>query len=732
MRAISKMLSWLNFSFKPKLKPKKDLIKITSSTWSAISEDPAFLVLTKNVKLCDWYMVNLNLTLSCTIANAKLYIDNGKDYNQEEQITLPLHSGKLAKRILYLKTPPKRLRFDPCEAPMEFSINEFSLTKLTAAKAKALMLKKLNGNVCAKININELYQQYNIFLDVKYSPITYQNWLAKNSLATYAASLPVIADSNYQDKPLFSIVLATYNSDINYLKACIDSVQQQRYENWQLCIADDASINKEIHELLIQYSTLDPRIIVTIRNQNGHISQASNSALSLATGNYIAFIDHDDLLSPFALQVMAYEINKNTSAQFFYSDEDKIDEYDQRFSPHFKPDWNRDLFYSHNYITHFTIIKKSLVDKVGGFRTGVEGSQDYDLFLRAIAQLEDNQIIHVPHILYHWRAISGSTALSSAEKNYTSDAGLKALSEFFTRNHPDVSVTQHELNNCYRVEWPIPKTLPLVSLFIPTRDRVDLLERCVETILHKTTYSFYEIIIINNQSTCTKTLNYLRKISDNKKVRVINYEQPFNFSSINNFAATHAEGSIFGLINNDIEVLSPGWLDEMVRQVSRPDIGCVGAKLFYPDMRIQHAGVVLGIGGVAGHSHKFFRQHHHGYHSRLSLVQNYSAVTAAALLVRKSVFEEVGGMETELSVAFNDVDFCLKVREAGYRNLWTPFAELIHHESVSRGYEDNPEKQARFKQEVDYMVNKWGSMLVNDPCYNPNLSLTHEDFSYRI
>ncbi len=732
MRALSNVVSWLNLLIRPKLKPKKDLMRTKFNQWEATSEDPFFELATSRIKPCGWYMVNLNLTLSNTTANSKIYIDSGQDYNEYEQLTLPLQSGKLAKRVLYLESPPKRLRFDPCEAPMEFSINEFSLTKLTAAKAKALMLKKLNGDVSAKINNKELYHQYNNFLDIKYSPITYQNWLDKNNLATYVTSLPVTIDSNYQDKPLFSVILATYNSDINHLKACIESIQKQSYKHWQLCIADDASINNDIHHLLEQYIALDPRIIVTKRSQNGHISQASNSALSLAIGDYVALIDHDDLLSPFALQIMAHEIIRNPSAQFFYSDEDKIDEHNQRFSPHFKPDWNRDLFYSHNYITHFSIIKKSLVDKIGGFRTGVEGSQDYDLFLRAIVHLEDHQIIHVPHILYHWRAILGSTALSSTEKDYTSGAGLKALSDFFRNTHPDVSVTQHDLNNCYRVEWPLPKTLPLVSLFIPTRDRVDLLKRCVDTILQKTTYSLFEIIIVNNQSTCPKTLDYLRKVSDNEKVRVINYEQPFNFSAINNFAATHAKGSIFGLINNDIEVLSPGWLDEMVRQVSRPDIGCVGAKLFYPDMRIQHAGVVLGIGGIAGHSHKYFRQHHHGYHSRLSLVQNYSAVTAAALLVRKSVFDEVGGMETELSVAFNDVDFCLKVREAGYRNLWTPFAELIHHESVSRGYEDNPEKQARFKQEVDYMVNKWGSILKSDPCYNPNLSLTHEDFSYRI
>ncbi|HHQ4887586.1 TPA: glycosyltransferase family 2 protein, partial [Aeromonas veronii] len=288
--------------------------------------------------------------------------------------------------------------------------------------------------------------------------------------------------------------------------------------------------------------------------------------------------------------------------------------------------------------------------------------------------------------------------MSSAEKDYTSRAGLKALQNYFSKINTDVVVMPHNLNNCYRVCWPIPNPAPLVSLIIPTRDHLELLERCVKTILECTSYRFFEIIIVNNQSSCLKTISYLERIKKVEQVRVINYDHPFNFSAINNFAVSHARGSIIGLINNDIEVLSADWLEEMVRQVCRPDIGCVGAKLYYPDMRIQHAGVVLGIGGVAGHSHKFFRQHHHGYHSRLSLVQNYSAVTAATLLVRKSVYDEVGGMETSLSVAFNDVDFCLKVLDAGYRNLWTPFAELIHHESVSRGYEDNPEKQARFRR----------------------------------
>jgi len=685
MSTLLHVASWLKPSIKPKLNPKKDLHKTNFNHWQATSEDPFFELVTTTIKPCGWYMLNLKMTLSSATAVAKLYNDSGNDYNENEQLTIQLSSGRLTKRVIYFSTLPKRLRFDPCESPQVFSVDEFSFTKLTASRAKALMQKKLNGHGYHTENSNRLYLQYNDYLDRNTSSTTYQDWLKRNDLAIYAASLPPITAQPHSDSPTFSLLLATYNSDIHYLTACIESVLQQSYPDWQLCIADDASANPEVHALLDHYSAMDPRISVIKRGQNGHISQASNTALALARGLYVALIDHDDLLSPYALQIMAHMINSHPSAQFFYSDEDKIDEQDRRFSPHFKPDWNRDLFYSHNYITHFSVISKRLIDKLGGFKEGVEGSQDYDLFLRAVACLDDSQIIHTPHIL----------------------------------------------NNCYRVHWPLPYPTPLVSLIIPTRDRIDLLERCINTILQKTTYRAFEIIIVNNQSSCPKTLEYFNKISNEKQIRVIDYSQPFNFSSINNFAASHANGSIIGLINNDIEVLSPGWLDEMVRHVCRPDIGCVGAKLYYPDMRIQHAGVVLGIGGVAGHSHKFFGQHHHGYHSRLSLVQNYSAVTAATLLVRKSVYHEVGGMETDLSVAFNDVDFCLKVRAAGYRNLWTPFAELIHHESVSRGYEDNPEKQARFQREVDYMKKQWGHILERDPCYSQNLSLTHEDFSYR-
>ncbi|WP_337073053.1 glycosyltransferase family 2 protein [Aeromonas veronii] len=730
MQLIFNFLGWLMPLIRPKLKPKKDLMRCEEH-WAAISEDPFFELSPTVMKLCGWYMLNIKMTLSSATAVAKIYFDKGNGYNETDQVTVRLNSGGLKKRIIYFKCPPKKIRFDPCEAPLDFNIEEFSFSKLTASKAKNLMLKKLNEKWQGE-QIKGLYKKYCEYLDENLSPVSYQHWLEKHDLSINVGESHSVEIKYNPHNPKFSLLLATYNSDIGFLSSCIESVIHQSYPDWQLCIADDGSANVEVHKLLEYYHNLDSRISLIKRDENGHISQASNSALSLAKGQYIALIDHDDLLPPYALQMMAKEIDSHKSAQFFYSDEDKIDENGLRFSPHFKPDWNRDLFYSHNYITHFAVIKKSLVDLIGGFNEGVEGSQDYDLFLRAISHLDDSEIIHIPHILYHWRAISGSTALSSAEKDYTSRAGLKALQNYFSKINTDVVVMPHNLKNCYRVCWPIPNPAPLVSLIIPTRDHLELLERCVKTILECTSYRFFEIIIVNNQSSCLKTIGYLERIKKVEQVRVINYDHPFNFSAINNFAVSHARGSIIGLINNDIEVLSADWLEEMVRQVCRPDIGCVGAKLYYPDMRIQHAGVVLGIGGVAGHSHKFFRQHHHGYHSRLSLVQNYSAVTAATLLVRKSVYDEVGGMETSLSVAFNDVDFCLKVLDAGYRNLWTPFAELIHHESVSRGYEDNPEKQARFRREVDYMKNKWGHRLNNDPCYNVNLSLTHENFSYRV
>lgn len=739
MSIFSHVFNWVTPEINFRLLPKQQLEVAEPDSkydWQSTGDDPYFKLKRKGAMPKGWYMLNLCVDADISRLDTKFYVDYGQDIDEADALCVSLLSGKLNKRVMFFDGRPLSLRFDPISSTCKFSITKLSLTKLTSARARSLMLKKLQSRrslgAIETLSQDDLLLTYNHCFDKSVSSVTYQQWRERHEaqFTETKAITPMLA--NLTVKPVFSVVMASYNSNIEYLKACIDSVLGQHYPHWQLCIADDASTNPEVKALLQQYSELDERIVWQAREVNGHISAASNSALALANGDYIALLDHDDMLAPHALLMMAEAVNESPNAELFYSDEDKIDEQGNRRQPHFKPDWNRDLFYSHNYITHLAVLKTSLIHAIEGFREKVEGSQDYDLILRAVARLGNKQIIHVPHILYHWRAVQGSTALSAGEKDYTSSAGLKALKDYFNGTNIPVKVNYHNLNNSYKVTWPLPEPKPLVSLIIPTRDGYELLKKCISSIINKTHYPHYEILVLNNQTQCVQTLEYFELLKQKNRARIIDFDEEFNFSNINNLGVQHAKGSIVGLINNDIEVLNAEWLEEMVCHASRPDIGCVGAKLYYPDMRIQHAGVILGIGGVAGHAHKYFGSHHHGYHSRLSLVQNFSAVTAAALLVRKSVYIEVGGLEPLLKVAFNDVDFCLKVREAGYRNLWTPFAELIHHESVSRGYEDSPEKQQRFSSEVTFMKTKWGSQLTNDPCYNPNLTLEHEDFSYKV
>ncbi len=593
--------------------------------------------------------------------------------------------------------------------------------------------------------IERLYKEY----DKLYPPLekrraqqsqkdTYTQWIMKNE-----ADIFKVEPLKYN--PKISIITPTYNTDEKYLQEMINSVLDQTYTNWELCIADDASINYDTIKLLQKYEKLDQRIKILYRKTNGHISEASNSALSLANGKYIAFLDHDDTLAPNALYEMVKKLNENKNLKLIYSDEDKIDENGKRFNPHFKSGWNPDLFFSQNYICHLVLIKKEIVDKIGGFRKGYEGSQDYDLLLRSLDYIKDNEIDRVEKVLYHWRAIKGSTAYGVGEKDYAHAAGIKALKDFFTKKDPNITVEDGLLPTTYKVTYPTTYKLstkdyrlsssdhPLVSLLIPTRDGYDILSKCIESIREKTIYPNYEIIVLDNETTCKKTLDYFEKIKQYENVKIVKYHYPFNYSAINNFGVKYAKGEIIGLINNDIEIISNGWLAEMVQHAIRPEIGAVGAMLYYDNDTIQHAGVILGIGGVAGHSHKYFPKDAHGYFSRLKIIQNYSAVTGACLLVKKELYEEVGGLnETDLKVAFNDVDFCLKLLEKGYRNLWTPYAEAYHHESISRGAEDDPEKIARFNKEVKFMRQQWFKFLKEDVMYNYNLTKSYENFGINI
>ena len=593
--------------------------------------------------------------------------------------------------------------------------------------AKSYARYRKNGLKEVRSHLNREY--YSLMPHASNNTITeaaYYRWIKKHEKRRKKVQI-------LSNKPLISILTPTYNTNKNYLMQMINSVLDQSYANWELCIADDASTSSDTLEVLKSYALKDERIKVIYRETNGHISEASNSALSLASGDYVTFLDHDDLLSPDALYFMVKRLNNKPHLKLIYSDEDKIDAENNRYDPHFKSGWNPDMFFSQNYLSHLTLIDKALVDRVGGFRTGYEGSQDYDLFLRCLQHMDSTEVGHIEKILYHWRAIEGSTALDPNAKRYTTSAALRALQDYFKHTDQKVTVGKGMLENTYKVEYHLEVDQPLVSIVIPTRDRYKLLYMCISSIFKNTDYLNYEILIVDNGTTESKALEYLEELRSNEHIRIISYDHPFNFSAINNFGVSHAKGEVVALLNNDVEIISRHWLTELVQHALRPEIAAVGAMLYYRDNTIQHAGVVLGIGGVAGHSHKYFPKGSFGYFSRLKIIQNYVAVTGACLVVEKALYEKVGGLEEEhLSVAFNDVDFCLKLQKLGYRNLWTPYVELYHHESRSRGHEDTKEKQQRFGSEIAYMKRKWKKNLDNDRYYNGHLTKMFEDFRLHI
>lgn len=530
-------------------------------------------------------------------------------------------------------------------------------------------------------------------------------------------------------QPKISIVMPVYDPPLHLLEEAILSVRKQLYPEWELCIADDASKNDAVRVLLGRNAEEDSRIKIVYRNENGHISAASNSALELATGEYVALMDNDDLLPEHALFWVAQAIIGNPDAGLIYSDEDKINETGERYDPYFKCAFNYELFLAQNMICHLAVYRRDLIEAVGGFRVGFEGSQDYDLALRVTEQISVSRVVHVPRVLYHWRAIAGSTALSSDEKYYAVEAGRRAVSEHLQRNGLSAFVEPApEVPYMNRVRFVSPGLLPLVSIIIPTRDCSELLGLCINSILQRTSYSTYELIIIDNGSVEPKTAQLFEKLPKDK-ITIVHDNSPFNYSAINNLGAKVAKGKYLCLMNNDIEIITPDWLEEMLSFAVNPDVGCVGARLWYPDGRLQHGGIILGINGVAGHAYKKSLRSQTGIMNRAKLHQNLSAVTGACLLVGRHIYEKVGGLDETFVVALNDVDFCLRVREAGYRNVWTPYAEMFHHESASRGLDDSPEKQDRFYGEFLRMQKRWGNDLLNDPAYSPNLTLDFEDCS---
>jgi GT2 family glycosyltransferase len=736
------------------LRPHSQLVTTNNKDeWLGTGPNPIFKIrFDKSRKLSGWYMLEVNISSKEGSGTAKFYFCYHEGSGGKDSIMLSYNSGQLSKRLYYFQHNPIEIHFNPLESPGKFSIGHFRVAKVTKQFAMSRMLKKLAKNhplyrnksfhliskyltkksTLSQVTFREiLYDSYNELFSHRTKSTDYQDWIdnveKRNTLSNAEISSKI---HGFSYKPIISIVLPTYNSDETLLRYCIDSVISQRYPYWELCIADDASTNPRVCNIIKEYADSDKRIKAVLRDLNRHISEATNSAISLAEGGFIAFLDHDDELSEDALFFIVESLNEHPAAKIIYSDEDKIDKQGVRSCPHMKPDWNPDLFLSQNYISHLCVIKASLVRAVGCIRKGVEGSQDYDLLLRCIPKVTDREIIHVSRVLYHWRAIETSTANSDDAKDYKTASGVKALQDYVQSTGLNCDVSPGVLPNTYILSYAIPSPVPLVSIIIPTRDNKKILRNCISSILAKTTYKNYEIVILNNQSVEIETLSYLQSLSRNPVIRVLSYDYPFNYSSINNYGVKHANGSVLCLLNDDTEVISPDWLTVMVSNALRPSIGCVGAKLLYTNGQIQHGGVVLGIGGVAGHVHRYADKDDYGYFGRLFLTQNYTVVTGACLVVKKSTYEKLGGLnEKELPVALNDVDFCLRVREAGYRNVWTPFAELYHYESISRGLDDSPMKQKRAAREVRYMKKRWGKLLTNDPAYNTNLSLTREDFT---
>ncbi len=565
----------------------------------------------------------------------------------------------------------------------------------------------------------------------------YQRWIADNDTLSDADRAAIAAHvARMADPPTISLVMPVYATEPRHLREAIASVKGQLYPHWELCIADDASPGAETWALLEAEAAGEPRIRLVRRPVNGHISAASNSALALATGAFIAPMDHDDLLAPNALYEIAAELADHPQTDLLYSDEDKIDDQGHRFEPHFKTGWNPELLLGQNMVKHLCVVRRSVAEAIGGFREGFEGSQDFDLALRLAEAVPPARIRHVPAILYHWRQGEGGTSFSQTALERCRDAAQRAVSEHLARTGAAGAVVEPltKAPAYLVVKRPAPSPLPLVSVIVPTRDRASLLKRCIEGVLEKTAYGPLELIVVDNDSVEPETHALFRKIATDPRVRILPAPGPFNYSAINNAAVAQAKGEVIVLLNNDVAVIEPDWLTHMVAQAVRPEVGAVGARLLYADGRMQHGGVILGVGGggnphVAGHLYSGARSVEKSYFNHLRLARNVSAVTAACLAMRKAVFDEVGGLDAgELAVAFNDVDLCLKIGAAGYRIVWTPLATLYHLESASRGSDETDEKAQRFRREVEVMRRRWAAVLDDDPFYGPNFDKQHVDY----
>lgn len=555
----------------------------------------------------------------------------------------------------------------------------------------------------------------------------YQIWIEKNEPTK--EELQEQKNTKFKINPKISIIIPMYNTPVNFFEELVDNLIGQTYSNWELCLADGSpEENKELEKIYKK----DERIKYKFIGENKGIAGNTNEALSLVTGDFVALLDHDDLLPLFSLYEIVKCINENPDVEFIYTDEDKFEKLGgKRYDPYFKSDFAPDTLRANNFICHFSVFKKELMDKLGGFRSEYDGAQDYDILLRMSE--ETNKIVHIPKILYHWRVHALSTAKAGGTaKPYAYEAGIKAIQDHINRLGLKGTVEQGNTLGTYKINYEVIGN-PKVSIIIPNKDYINTLKVCLNSLKKLTTYENYEIIVVENNSEESETFEYYKKIDGKDKIKVVYFpEKEFNYSKIINFGVKNSTGDYIIQLNNDTELMTPNWIQEMLGFAQREDVGAVGVELFYPDNTIQHAGIIIGIGGVAGHVFKNLPKGIHGYFSKDAMIQNLSAVTAACIMTPKSIYDDVDCMDEKFKVAFNDVDFCLKIREKGKLIVYNPFVQFKHYESKSRGFEDTPEKKARFQTEIDRFHDKWQSVLdKGDPYYNINLRLDNDQCAIR-
>jgi GT2 family glycosyltransferase len=556
----------------------------------------------------------------------------------------------------------------------------------------------------------------------------YAWWISERESAAYARLMNAVRVTT-SERPSVAIIMAACDPQPVSIRKAIESVLRQTTANWELCIAADASVSPEISQMLSDAARSNSQIKLRFREQRGGTAVTSNDALGLASSPFVARLDQGDVLAPFSVEAVASFLGQKANTKLLYSDEDKIDQNGNRVLPFLKPEFSPELLNSFNYFGHLTAYRSDSIRGIGGWQGDFDSSGDYDLNLRFIDVIDESEVGHVPMILYHKRAASEPPALVGW---HDIEAGQHALRQHLARRLIKARVDIVAANAMYRVRYELPCPQPKVSIIIPFRDKAALLRRCVSSIQEKTTYTNYEIVLVDNGSVEESTLELLNNYKDNAVIHILHQRGIFNYSALNNVAAAYSRADYLCLMNNDVVVITPNWLEDMVGYASQPGVGCVGAKLYYANGTIQHAGIVLGLGGVSGHVFLNRARDDPGYFGRLLVASNYSAVTGACLLVRRSIYMEVGGLDDmELSVGFNDIDFCIKVKSAGYRNVMTPFAELVHYESSSRGRDDTREKTLRLRREVEVMKERHGTLLESDPYYSPHLTLTGDDFSLK-